>query len=258
MRIKNASSEIFLFSYPLEQISVIGIIVAATIIPIDTHSSEWYDLVAVLRGATMVDLPPLTDVQKRVLEFVLERIRAKGFAPSAREICGRLGFKSSRSALDHLEALDRKGYLHRSPNTPRGIAVTPEVRDAEEAGLPCVGRIAAGTPFLAEENIEDHIRLDGWFGPQGKTFLLRVQGDSMTGAGIFDGDLVVVSEAPRVDNGEIAVCMVGEDATVKRFFDEGGRFRLQPENDALKPMYVPKDDPSFRIGGRVVGVIRKI
>jgi repressor LexA len=125
-------------------------------------------------------------------------------------------------------------------------------------GIPLVGRVAAGEPILAEQNLEEYVHLESWFRTDDSSFALRVRGDSMIDAGIEDGDLVIVRSQPRVDNGQIGVALLDEEATVKRIYDEGDRWRLQPENPNLEPRFVPKADSNFRIAGKVVGVVRRV
>lgn len=200
--------------------------------------------------------PELTDRQRKVLKHIVRCIQGEGYPPTVREIADHFGFRSPRAVSDHLEALERKGYLKRM-GTARGIQLADGVMPVGD-GFPILGRIAAGKPLLSEENYVGTLSMTEMFGQRPDIFALRVEGDSMIDAGIFDGDYVVVKQQGSVDSGEIGVAFTEDGATVKRIYDEGERFRLQPENEAMEPIYVPKDDPSFMIGGRVIGVVRKL
>lgn len=200
--------------------------------------------------------PELTDRQRKVLKHIVRCIQHEGYPPTVREIAAHFGFASPRAVSDHLEALERKGYLSLM-GTARGIRLAEGVLP-EGDGPPIVGRIAAGKPILAEENFVGTLSMSEMFGQKPDVYALRVEGDSMIGAGILDGDYVVVKHQPAVESGEIGVAFTEDGATVKRIFDEGERFRLQPENEAMEAIYVAKDDPSFMIGGRVIGVVRKM
>lgn len=200
--------------------------------------------------------PELTDRQRKVLRHIVRRIQDDGYPPTVREIAEHFGFRSPRAVSDHLEALERKGYL-KLMGTARGIQLAKGVMSAGD-GFPILGRIAAGKPILSEENYVGTLSMGEMFGQKPDIFALRVEGNSMIGAGIFDGDYVVVKHQSHVASGEIGVAFTEDGATVKRIFDEGERFRLQPENEAMDPIYVSKDDPTFMIGGRVIGVVRKL
>ena len=159
-------------------------------------------------------------------------------------------------------ALERKGFLKRTGEKSRALSLTPALRAAAAApaaprGWPLVGVVPAGTPVLAEENFEGYVDLNELFGGGEGTFLLRVRGESMIGAGINDGDIVVVRNQERVASGEIGVAVVGGEATVKRLFHEDGTWRLQPENPAMDPIRVWEGDPEFRVAGKVIGVVRR-
>jgi repressor LexA len=185
-----------------------------------------------------------------VLGLIQRRVRRTGRPPTYREIAAELRV-DVRSAYQHVDALSRKGVLERA-----GRRIELAGRYRPERGIPVVGRIAAGTPILATENIEEHVDLSRRLDEDG-LFFLRVHGDSMTGAGINDGDLVLVRPQPRVDDGQIAAVVVGEEATVKRVFVKKGRVHLEPANPAYTTMvYGPEDD--VRIAGRVVMVMRNV
>jgi len=197
---------------------------------------------------------PLTDRQREVLEHIAASIRRSGIVPSVREIGSALGMRSPSTVHQHLMALERKGYIRRAGDRMRVLEVLDRsvLPDGEVAHLPLVGRISAGLPLLAHENVEEMIpvprKMVGW---QDECFLLTVRGDSMIGAGIFDGDLVIVHSQPAADSGDIVVALLGEEATVKRLVYERSRPRLIAEN----PAYAPIDD-EFEIIGKVVGLLR--
>jgi repressor LexA len=202
----------------------------------------------------------LTGRQQEIWDFLVDYVDQHGYPPTVREIGEAVGLASPSTVHAHLANLERAGLLKRDPTKPRAVElVGRERREASAATvekLPLVGQIAAGGPLLAEENIEDQLAVPETLRGD---FLLRVKGDSMVNAGILDGDIVVVQRAQDARNGEIVVALAGEDeaadeATVKRFFRENGRIRLQPENDALEPIYAPH----VQILGRVTGVFRQL
>ncbi len=200
----------------------------------------------------------VTARQKEVLDFVTDYIGTNHFAPSIREIAQHFGFSSPAAAANHLRALERKGLL-RMHGTARSIEILdPRLRSA--SGIPVLGRVPAGTPVLAVEAFDDWLSFERLYGEKSDLFALRVRGESMTGAGIFDGDFVVVRSQREVRNGEIGVVLVGDeaDATVKRIFIDKEAIRLQPENPRLEAMILSKTDASFRVVGKVIGVVRKI
>jgi len=199
---------------------------------------------------------PLTARQRQILNFILEQIDGRGIPPTIREIGARFGISSPNGVRDHLLALQRKEYLKRTPEKSRSLEVAEGLRRGR--GSPILGHIAAGKPILAEENFQGLLNFDLLFGRDGALFALRVEGDSMKGAGIFPGDFVVVKHQPDIASGEIGVVYVDDEATVKRIFIEGNRLRLQPENDAMDPAFIDRDDDRLRIGGKVIGVVRKM
>ncbi len=202
----------------------------------------------------------LTRRQEEILAFVVERVHEEGFPPTLKEIAARFSLSSPNAARDHLLALERKGYLRRSAEKSRALTLDPSLRAAAPAppqGMPLVGVVPAGSPVLAEENFEGYVDLNELFGRGEGTFLLRVRGESMIGAGISDGDLVVVRQQAEVASGEIGVAVVGGEATVKRIFLESGTYRLQPENPAMDPIRVWAGDPEFRVAGKVIGIVRR-
>jgi repressor LexA len=205
----------------------------------------------------------VTERQRAILEFLHDYVDEHGYPPTVREIGEAVGLRSPSTVHAHLAQLERAGALRRDPTKPRAIELTDRRRpgqphEVEVRRLPLVGQIAAGGPLLAEENVEEELGVPEPLSA-GADFLLRVKGDSMIDAGILDGDIVVVQRREDARNGEIVVALAGEDesadeATVKRFFREDGRVRLQPENSALEPIYAPY----VRVLGRVVGVFRRV
>lgn len=193
--------------------------------------------------------------QKEILEYIKERILEKGYPPSVREICAAVNLRSTSSVHSHLETLEKNGYIRRDPTKPRTIEICDDsfqmVR-TEMVSLPVVGRVAAGEPILAQQNVDTYFPIPAENVPSGESFALRVHGESMIKAGIFDGDLIFVNSCKTCSNGEIIVALVGEEATVKTFYKENGHIRLQPENDTMDPIIV--DDCT--ILGKVFGVFR--
>jgi repressor LexA len=205
----------------------------------------------------------LTGRQQEIWNFLVDYVDRHGYPPTVREIGQAVGLASPSTVHAHLANLERAGLLKRDPTKPRALELTGrEQRGAaveESRALPLVGEIAAGGPLLAEENIEDYMTVPEQLERGGADFLLRVKGDSMVNAGILDGDIVVVRRQQTAQNGDIVVALAGADeaadeATVKRFFREDGRVRLQPENDALEPIYASH----VQILGKVVGVFRAL
>jgi repressor LexA len=200
-----------------------------------------------------------TERQRRILEVIREFTDQRGYPPSVREIGERVGLSSSSTVQSHLKTLERRGLVWRDPTKPRALvaqggAGTSARAEPEYGVLPIVGKVAAGVPITAAENVEGEFVLPAAFARHPDAFVLRVQGDSMIEAAILDGDLIVVTPQPTAENGEIVVAMLDGDATVKRFYREAGRVRLQPENRRMEPIYA--DDVA--IVGRVEAVIRKL
>ena len=196
----------------------------------------------------------LTPRQSEILHMIQEFIVDSGMPPTRAEIAKELGFKSANAAEEHLRALQRKGVLELVPGTARGIQLKDSLR--EQLGLPLVGRVAAGSPILAEEHIETHYRLDpALFNPK-PHYLLRVHGMSMKNAGILDGDLVAVHRTPEVRSRQIVVARVEDEVTVKRYRQEGSTVWLLPENEDFEPIQVDLNTQTMVIEGVVVGVIR--
>lgn len=193
--------------------------------------------------------------QQEILEYIKSQILERGFPPAVREICEAVGLKSTSSVHSHLETLEKNGYIRRDPTKPRAIEILDDdfnlVR-REMVNVPIIGRVAAGQPILAEENIEDYFPFPADRMPNKQTFLLRVKGESMINAGILDGDFVLVEEAKSASNGDMVVALIDDGATVKTFYKEEGVFRLQPENDFMDPIIVKE----VSILGKVIGVMR--
>ena len=205
----------------------------------------------------------LKEREQRILEFMKEEIRTKGYPPTVREICAALGIRSTSTAHKDIASLVKQGYLRKDPSKPRALMIVeteedppaflPEERE-DIVDIPVVGRVAAGTPILAEQNIEDTFPVPARYAI-GTNFMLRVRGESMINVGIMDGDLILVQQQHTAHNGEIVVAMIDgfeSEATVKTFYKEDGHFRLQPENDTMSPIIV--DDVT--ILGKVKGVFR--
>ena len=196
----------------------------------------------------------LTQRQEQVLEFIRESVRVHGYPPTVREICAKLDLSSPSTVHAHLANLERLGFIKRDPSKPRALDVVRELRPPRP--LPLVGRVAAGAPILAEENIEELVDVPGFLRRDDDDFVLRVSGDSMTDAGIFDGDFIVIHAQEDAANGEIVVALVGDEATTKRFYREGERIRLQPENDLYEPLLL--EAVEVQLVGKVVGVLRRL
>ena len=202
--------------------------------------------------------PDLSQRQTKILEFIKQEIRKKGYPPAVREIGEAVGLLSSSTVHGHLQTLEDKGYIRRDPTKPRAIEILDSSRDLLDAKkvvhIPVVGRVTAGQPILAVENIEGTFPLPADLVRQDNVFMLKVQGESMIGAGILDGDFIIVRQQNEARNGEIVVALIGDEATVKRFYKERTLIRLQPENPAMEPIY----SQDVSILGKVVGVFRTI
>lgn len=193
------------------------------------------------------------DTQQRILEFIEQEIEKKGYPPSVREIGDAVGLKSTSTVHGHLCRLEARGLLRRDAMKPRAMEVKASKKATDGMRtVPVVGNVAAGSPILAEEYIEDQVSLPESMVGDGTNFILKVHGDSMINCGIMDGDYVVVHKQNTANNGEIVVAIIEGSATVKRFYRENGRFRLQPENNSMAPIYTRKVD----IAGKVVSVYR--
>ncbi|MDY4977077.1 MAG: transcriptional repressor LexA [Clostridia bacterium] len=209
----------------------------------------------------------LTEKQKRVLEFIEQFTKEQGYPPSVREIGAAVGLTSTATVHGYLERLEKKGYLDRAALKTRAMKVVhPEEKlaagevetmvtaDEKYMEVPIVGRVAAGMPILAQEQVEGYLPLSFDFARNKDLFVLRVRGESMINVGIYDGDLIIVSRQPNASNGDVVVALIEEEATVKTFYKEQGHFRLQPENDFMEPIIVPE----VVILGKVVGLFRNM
>lgn len=198
----------------------------------------------------------LSDKQKKILEFIKNELLNRGYPPSVREICDAVGLKSTSTVHGHLERLEKKGFIRRDPTKPRAIEViddsfTPVKR--EMVNVPILGRITAGQPILAVENIEDYFPIPVDYMPNEITFMLRVEGESMVNAGIFDGDLILVKKQNYAYDRDIVAALIDDEVTVKRYFKEEDHIRLQPENDFMSPIIVD----NVYVLGKVVGLFRR-
>ena len=193
--------------------------------------------------------------QLEILEYIKSEILRIGYPPAVREICEAVNLKSTSSVHSHLETLEKNGYIRRDPTKPRAIEImddTFNLTRREMVNVPIVGQVAAGEPILAEQNITNYFPIPIEFMPNNETFLLTVKGESMINAGILDGDMVLVESTSIVSNGDMAVALVDDSATVKTFYKEEGIYRLQPENDTMEPIIVSE----VEILGKVIGVFR--
>lgn len=197
----------------------------------------------------------ITPKQQEILEYIKEEILKRGYPPAVREICEAVNLRSTSSVHSHLETLEKNGFIRRDPAKPRAIEICDDsfqmVR-TEVVSLPLVGRVAAGQPILAQQNIDSYFPLPAEYVPQGESFILKVKGDSMINVGIFNGDYIFVNSCNTARNGEIVVALVDDSATVKTFYKEKDHIRLQPENDTMDPIIVD----NCTILGRVYGVFR--
>lgn len=198
----------------------------------------------------------LTDRQQQVLDFIRSAIEATGFPPTRAEIAAELGFRSPNAAEEHLKALARKGAIEMMPGASRGLRIVEEEKE-EYLGLPIVGRVAAGEPILAQENIGDYCNIPPEFFHPKADFLLEVNGDSMKKIGILNGDLIAVHKTSNARNGEVVVARVGEDVTVKRYEKQKNQILLHPENDDFNTIEVNLSEQEFAIEGLYVGVLRR-
>ena len=193
--------------------------------------------------------------QLEILEYIKAQILERGFPPAVREICEAVSLKSTSSVHSHLETLEKNGYIRRDPTKPRAIEIlddTFNLTRREVVNVPLVGRVAAGEPLLAQENIENYFPIPMEFMPNKQTFMLTVKGESMINAGILDGDMVLVEQDHTASNGDMVDALVEDGATVKTFYKEEGVYRLQPENDYMEPIIVKE----VSILGKVIGVFR--
>ena len=197
----------------------------------------------------------ISDKQREILEYIKAEILNKGYPPAVREICEAVKLKSTSSVHAHLETLEKNGYIRRDPTKPRAIEIVDEnfnLTRREMVNVPIVGRVAAGEPILAVENIENYFPIPAEFMPNEQTFILQVQGESMVNAGILDGDYIRVEQQTTAHDGDMVVALVDDSATVKTFYKENGYYRLQPENDCMEPIIVS----DVMIMGKVIGTFR--
>lgn len=197
----------------------------------------------------------ITAKQQEILDYIKEEILKRGYPPAVREICEAVNLKSTSSVHSHLETLEKNGYIRRDPTKPRAIEICDDnfqmVR-TEMVSLPIIGQVAAGQPILAEQNIESYFPVPAELVPSGESFVLKVKGDSMINAGIYNGDRIFVNSCNTAKNGDTVVALIDDSSTVKTFYKENGHIRLQPENDTMEPIIV--DD--CEILGKVFGVFR--
>ena len=197
----------------------------------------------------------ISDKQREILEYIKAEILNKGYPPAVREICEAVKLKSTSSVHAHLETLEKNGYIRRDPTKPRAIEIVDEnfnLTRREMVNVPIVGRVAAGEPILAVENIENYFPIPAEFMPNEQTFILQVQGESMVNAGILDGDYILVEQQTTANDGDMVVALVDDSTTVKTFYKENGYYRLQPENDFMEPIIVS----DVMIMGKVIGTFR--
>ena len=197
----------------------------------------------------------ITDNHREILEYIKEMILKKGYPPAVREICEAVHLKSTSSVHSHLESLEKNGYIRRDPTKPRTIEILDDdfaLTRRELVNVPVIGTVAAGVPFLAEQNIEDYLPIPAEILPNKEVFMLKVKGNSMIEAGIYNGDKVIVAKQPNAENGDKVVALVDDSATVKTFYKENGHFRLQPENSSMDPIILDQ----VEILGKVIGLFR--
>ncbi|MFC1553017.1 transcriptional repressor LexA [candidate division KSB1 bacterium] len=215
----------------------------------------------------------LTKRQKEILEFIQWKLTDQGYPPSFREVAAHFGIRSTNGVKVHYDALEKKGYIRRNPRLARGIELTelagaPSPADtapglysippSDVSHVPVIGRVAAGAPILAEENLDGYVVVDNSFIHGDGVFALVVKGESMKDAGIFHSDYVLGKPASTYFPGDIVVAIIGDEATVKRYYPEGGRVRLEPANQAYGPIIVEENMADFRIAGKVIGVMRRM
>lgn len=213
-------------------------------------------LTILIRGGIAMAYGKITKKQQEILDYIKNEIVNRGFPPAVREICEAVNLKSTSSVHSHLETLEKNGYIRRDLTKSRAIEIVDDnfnlVR-REVVNVPVIGRVAAGEPLLAIENIENYFPIPAEFMPNAQTFILNVQGESMINAGILNGDHVIVEQCSTADNGDMVVALIDDSATVKTFYKEEGHIRLQPENDYMDPIIVEGD---LQILGKVIGVFR--
>ena len=197
----------------------------------------------------------ITEKQQEILSFIKDEILSRGYPPTVRDICSAVNLKSTSSVHAHLESLEKNGYIRRDPTKPRAIEIIDDnfnLTRREVVNVPLVGQVAAGQPILATQNIDNYFPIPSEYMPNQQSFMLRVHGESMINAGIFDGDIILVQQQDTASNGDMVVALVEDSATVKTFYREDGYIRLQPENDSMDPIIVT----DCSILGKVFGVFR--
>ena len=197
----------------------------------------------------------ITPKQQEILDFIKSEILHKGYPPAVRDIREAVHLKSTSSVHSHLETLEKNGYIRRDPTKPRAIEIiddTFQLTRREVVNVPLIGTVAAGQPILAQENIENYFPVPAEYMPNSECFMLKVKGDSMVNAGIFNGDQILVQQQNTANNGDMVVALIDDSATVKTFYKEDGHYRLQPENDSMSPIIVDE----VTILGKVFGVLR--
>lgn len=198
----------------------------------------------------------ISSKQKEILEFMKNEILSRGYPPAVREICEAVNLKSTSSVHSHLETLEKNGYIRRDPAKPRAIEIVDDnfnLTRREIVNVPIVGTVTAGQPILAVENIEGYFPIPMDYMPNQETFMLKVKGESMINAGIFDGDNILVQKQSHAKNGDFVVALIEDSVTVKTFYKEKDYYRLQPENDYMDPIIVPE----VEILGKVIGLFRR-
>ena len=214
----------------------------------DAQNTDWKKEVSMGQGK-------ISPKQKEILEYIKSQILERGFPPAVRDICEAVHLKSTSSVHSHLETLEKNGYIRRDPTKPRAIEILDDSFNfmrREMVNVPIIGRVAAGEPILAEQNIENYFPIPMEYMPNSQTFILKVKGESMINAGILDGDFVLVEQRSTARNGEMVVALIEDGATVKTFYKEDGYIRLQPENDTMDPIIVT----DLQILGKVIGIFR--
>ncbi len=197
----------------------------------------------------------ITKKQEEILTYIKQEILHHGYPPSVREICEAVHLKSTSSVHAHLETMEKNGYIRRDPTKPRAIEIIDDsfqLARREMVNIPMLGKVAAGEPIFAEQNIEEYFPIPADYMPNQETFMLKVQGDSMIEAGIFNGDMLIIKRQSIAKNGDLVVALVDDSATVKTFYKEDGHYRLQPENSSMKPIIVDE----VTILGLVAGLLR--
>ncbi len=197
----------------------------------------------------------ITKKQEEILTYIKQEILHHGYPPSVREICEAVHLKSTSSVHAHLETMEKNGYIRRDPTKPRAIEIIDDsfqLARREMVNIPMLGKVAAGEPIFAEQNIEEYFPIPADYMPNQETFMLKVQGDSMIEAGIFNGDMLIIKRQSIAKNGDLVVALVDDSATVKTFYKEDGHYRLQPENSSMEPIIVDE----VTILGLVAGLLR--